>query len=138
MVTTDLTGAATFSAGVAPGRAITATATDPDGNTSEFSHCATPSTPGESAGQVTGGGQTLSATLTDPLTFGFTASTNGGSGAKGQCDVIDHGLGIHVHCKDVDALTVTGTHATFTGNATVNGADTTYRIDVDDNGEPGA
>jgi CSLREA domain-containing protein len=134
-VTTDGTGTATFSAGAAPGRAITATATDPDDNTSEFSNCATA---GESAGQVTGGGQTLSATVADPLTFGFTASTNGGNGAKGQCDVIDHGLGVHVHCKDVDALAVTGTHATFSGTATVNGTDTTYRIDVDDNGEPGA
>jgi hypothetical protein len=31
-----------------------------------------------------------------------------------------------------------GTHATFFGNATVNGVPTTYRIDVDDLGEPGA
>jgi hypothetical protein len=31
----------------------------------------------------------------------------------------------------------TGTHATVFGDATVNGVDTTYRIDVDDNGDPG-
>ncbi|MDX6620321.1 MAG: hypothetical protein QOK36_2707 [Gaiellales bacterium] len=34
-------------------------------------------------------------------------------------------------------LVESGTHATFFGNATVNGVATTCRIDIDDNGEPG-
>jgi hypothetical protein len=33
-------------------------------------------------------------------------------------------------------LTQTATHATFVGNARVDGASTTYRIDVDDLGGP--
>ena len=34
-------------------------------------------------------------------------------------------------------LVVAGTHATFSGNAEINGAPTMYHIDVDDLGEPG-
>jgi hypothetical protein len=44
---------------------------------------------------------------------------------------------VKVKCVDVTTLIVTGTHATLFGNATVNGASTTYRIDVDDLAEPG-
>jgi uncharacterized repeat protein (TIGR01451 family) len=38
-VTTDASGNTTFSASVAPAAVVTATATDPNGNTSEFSQC---------------------------------------------------------------------------------------------------
>ena len=35
------------------------------------------------------------------------------------------------------ALVQSGSHATILGTATVNGTETTYRIDVDDYAEPG-
>jgi hypothetical protein len=37
----------------------------------------------------------------------------------------------------VDTLVVTATQATFSGTASVNGTAERYRIDVEDNGEPG-
>jgi len=45
---------------------------------------------------------------------------------------------VKVKCTDVTDVVRSGTHATVFGDATVNGTATTYRIDVDDNGEPGA
>ena len=48
--------------------------------------------------------------------------------------MIDHALDVQVKCLDVSSLVQAGTHATFFGNATVNGAATTYRIDVEDLG----
>lgn len=41
-------------------------------------------------------------------------------------------------CLDVTLLAQTATHATFTGQALVDGDPATYRIDVDDLGDPGA
>jgi hypothetical protein len=43
----------------------------------------------------------------------------------------------HAKCLDATTVIQTGTHATFFGNATVNGVATSYRIDVDDLSEPG-
>jgi hypothetical protein len=51
--------------------------------------------------------------------------------------VIDHPTKTQIKCKSVTSLVVVGTHATFFGQATVNGVATDYRIDVDDLGEPG-
>lgn len=90
-------------------------------------------------GQVTGGGQ-----IPDPsdpsydVAFGFNAQSKNGS-LVGTCNVVDQSpaKNIHIKCLDVTSLVDTGSHATFFGNATVNGAATTYRIDVDDLGEPG-
>jgi hypothetical protein len=87
---------------------------------------------GASTGKSTGGGR-----IEPSVTFGFVASADD-SGAKGTCSVVDDTTSTHVKCLDVTAYTQSATHATFSGNATVDGVPTTYRIDVDDGGEPGA
>ena len=92
--------------------------------------------PASTPGQVTGGGYLPDATLAGLVSFGFNAQSSGG-GVKGNCNVIDHGTGQHLKCLDVTTLVQTPTHATFFGEATVDGVATNYRIDVDDLGEPG-
>jgi hypothetical protein len=71
-----------------------------------------------------------------PVTFGFVAQSQD-SKLKGHCEVVDHLTDTHVECLDVTSFAQTGNHATFSGNARVNGVPTTYRIDVQNNGEPG-
>lgn len=85
-------------------------------------------------GQVTGGGWITS--TGGRVSFGFNAKSDGVR-IGGNCNVIDHATRTQVKCLTVDALVVAGTHATFTGQARVDGVVTTYRIDVDDLGEPG-
>jgi hypothetical protein len=84
-------------------------------------------------GHVTGAG-----VVEDPIhghvLFGFTAKSDGVT-AKGKCAVATYGT--LVICQNVTLLSRLGTHATFIGQAKVNGAQTDYRIDVDDLGEPG-
>src|SRR5215210_391131 len=83
-------------------------------------------------GKATGGGQ-----VPGNITFGLTAKSDE-HGVKGNCTVIDRATNIMVKCLDATTYAQTGTHAVFRGNALVNGNPTTYRITVDDNGEPGA
>jgi hypothetical protein len=85
----------------------------------------------QTAGHATGGGK-----VAPNVTFGFNAMS-GKNGTKGACNVVDHTANVHVKCEDVSSYAQTATHATFSGRATVDGAATRYRIDVDDNGEPG-
>lgn len=87
-----------------------------------------------SFGKVTGGGRI--GTGPGGLTFAVEAKSFA-DGVKGGCTVVDHATGTMVKCGDVTNFVRTGTHATFFGNATVNGLPTTYRIDVDDLAEPG-
>ena len=82
-------------------------------------------------GQVTGGGQISAST-----TFGLTAKSDA-NGLKGGCTVIDRTSDVNVKCTDVTSFVESGNHATFSGNALVNGNPTTYRIDVTDKAEPG-
>ena len=91
--------------------------------------------PASTPGQVTGGGQ-APAFLTGEIAFGFNAQ-NLNSGVKGNCNIVDKDAGKHFKCETVDTLVVTGTHAWFSGQATINGVMTNYRIDVDDLAEPG-
>ncbi|MFL5942029.1 MAG: post-COAP-1 domain-containing protein [Gaiellaceae bacterium] len=84
-----------------------------------------------SPGQATGGGQ-----IPGDVTFGFTAKSDQ-NGVKGNCTVIDRTRNVMVKCLDATTYFQTATHATFNGNATVNGTKTTYRITVDDTAEPG-
>ena len=86
-------------------------------------------------GQVTGGGWIVAANGS-LVSFGFNAQSDAQI-AKGNCNVIDHGSKTQIKCSSVDTLLVIGTHATLFGQATVGGVTTTYRIDVDDLGEPG-
>ena len=92
--------------------------------------------PASTPGQVTGGGQIVPTTETEEVSFGLEAR----SGVKLQatCSVVDRALGVHVKCLDAISLVQSPTHATFFGNATVDGVPTSYRIDVDDLGNPGA
>jgi hypothetical protein len=69
--------------------------------------------------------------------FGFNANSSDGD-AKGNCNVVDKDTGTHVKCRTVDAIVRSGNHVTIYGQADVNGTEQTYRIDVEDNGEPGA
>lgn len=85
-----------------------------------------------SAGQATGGGR-----IPGDINFGLTAKSDN-NGIKGNCTVIDRSSGTMIKCLDATSYFQVGTHATFGGHATVNGTPTTYRIKVDDNGEPGA
>src|SRR5207248_10112857 len=92
--------------------------------------------PASTPGQVTGGGQIVPATQAQEVSFGLEAK----SGAKllATCSVVDRALDCHVKCLDAVSLVQSPTHATFFGNATVDGVPTSYRIDVDDLGNPGA
>jgi hypothetical protein len=87
-------------------------------------------------GHVTGGGQAPNATHTGSIAFGFNAKSDK-KGVKGECDVVDLTANLKIKCTDVTTLVQSGTHATLFGPATVNGFATTYRIDIDDLGEPG-
>jgi len=84
------------------------------------------------AGHATGGGQ-----VPADASFGFAVKSDA-NGLQGNCTVIDRAAAAKVKCLDVTFFNQTGTHASFSGHATVNGTATTYRIDVDDLGEPGA
>ena len=84
-----------------------------------------------SIGSTTGGGSLGK----NAVTFSFNASA-GSNGINGSCNV--QTSTDRVRCLTVTALVVTGTHATFAGTATRNGVTTTFTIDVDDLGEPGA
>ena len=92
--------------------------------------------PTSTPGQVTGGGQVMNAVANDQVAFGFNAKSSS-TGIKGECTVVDPSTNTKLKCLDATILTQSGTHGTFFGNATVNGTATTYRIDVDDLGEPG-
>ena len=88
-------------------------------------------------GKVTGGGTVSQSEKNSGITFGFNAQ-NTDNGMKGSGTVIDHNAGVKVKILDVQTFFISGTHATFTGRAEVNGVEEKYRIDVDDLGEPGA
>jgi hypothetical protein len=83
---------------------------------------------------VTGGGQAPA--VDGRIVFGFNAQSQN-NGVKGNCNAIDVASNLHIRCRTVTALVVSGTHATFSGQATINGITTNYRIDVDDLAEPG-
>ena len=90
--------------------------------------------PTSTAGHSTGGGQLAGADR--PIAFGFNARNT--NLLQGECTVIDRDADVQVKCTDVTSVVQAGTHATFFGNGTVNGSPMTYRVDVDDLGEPGA
>jgi|tagenome__1003787_1003787.scaffolds.fasta_scaffold20976156_1 hypothetical protein len=93
--------------------------------------------PAATPGQVTGGGQILNATGTDKISFGFNAKSDQ-RGIKGECTLVDPSGATKIKCTNVTDIVQSGTHATLFGDGTVNGTPTTYRIDVDDNAEPGS
>ena len=92
--------------------------------------------PTSTPGQANGGGQFYNTGHTDKIAFGFSAKNKDGK-LTGECSVVDPSTSTTVKCTDATSFVEAGTHATIFGDATVNGAVTTYRIDVDDLGNPG-
>ena len=134
--TTGANGTCTFTYGgpTLPGAdAITATTTEgavPGAATKAWV------LPATEPGQVTGGGHILHMGRIDGASFGFTAKSDAVS-AKGSGNFIDHVTKTKIHLIDVTTLMITGTHATFFGNARIDDTETTYRVDVDDLATPG-
>ena len=95
--------------------------------------------PTSTPGQVTGGGHVLNPTDGEEVAFGFNAKADE-SRIIGNCTVVDKApaRNVKIKCLTVDSLVQTGNAATFFGQAEINGVATNYRIDVTDNGEPGA
>jgi Bacterial Ig-like domain (group 1) len=89
--------------------------------------------PTSTAGQSNGGGQIQNA-AGDKISFGFFGKSAGG--LQGTCNVVEQG-GRMIKCLDVTALVLSGNQATIYGNATDNGAATTYVIHAADNADPG-
>ena len=84
-------------------------------------------------GKVTGGGY-IGATNN----FGFNAQYKAGAAApKGNVNYQDKSANLHFKSTAITGLGIFGTHATIVGTGTVNGVAVTFRIDVDDPGEPG-
>jgi hypothetical protein len=92
--------------------------------------------PAAGAGQATGGGQTAAVAAVGGIAFGFNAKSSE-VGFTGNCNVVDRAASVHIKCIDVISLVRSGNSAMIFGNATVNGAHTTYSIAVQDVGEPG-
>jgi hypothetical protein len=92
--------------------------------------------PSSTPGQVTGGGQVASAGGSDKVAFGFNAKSDS-NGLKGNCNLVDPATKTKLDCSNVTAMSVSGTQATIYGDAVVNGQATTYKITVNDLGEPG-
>lgn len=94
----------------------------------------TSTAPLNTPGQATGGGQIMNTPTTSGVIFGFEAFSDT-NGIRGHCNVV--GDATHIRCLDVTQYSQTASAASFSGNAEINGQSTTYRIDVQDNGEAG-
>lgn len=85
------------------------------------------------AGKITGGGRTTSAN-----NFGFNAQyTVGDAGPKGNVEYHDRTAGVQLKGDTITGIAISGTRAVIVGTGTVNGVAVSFRIDVDDLGEPG-
>jgi hypothetical protein len=85
-------------------------------------------------GQATGLGQIDS--FGSRLLFDFTASSTDDGTISGHCRVV--GRAIRMRCNDVTQYFQSGNRASFSGTAEVSGSPDTYRIEVQDNADPGA
>ncbi len=88
-------------------------------------------------GHVTGGGQVATPEGDGRAVFGLEAKSDA-KGVRGSCKLVDPSAEMKLTCTDVTVLAVDGSGATIVGDATVNGEATTYRIHVEDAGEPGS
>jgi hypothetical protein len=89
--------------------------------------------------KVTGGGR-ITAANGDKATFGGNAAFASGT-TNGSEEYQDHGpaADLNVHSTVVLAVVCSGNTASVFGTATINGSGSfDYRIDLTDNGEPGA
>jgi hypothetical protein len=88
-------------------------------------------------GQATGGGALDTFVPGRPeATFGFSVFSDADLNLNGRCMVREQA--VTVTCVDVTQYTQEGNHATFSGTAEVNGVETTYHIDVQDNTQSNA
>jgi hypothetical protein len=92
-------------------------------------------------GHASGGGIIESVTPEQGISFGFSAKSDL-NGVSGRCSVIRHrtlddSTRSKVTCLDVTSYTQILNHVTITGSAEVDGAETTYTIDVTDGGPDG-
>jgi fibro-slime domain-containing protein len=88
-------------------------------------------TPGSTPGKVTGGGW-----ITDAKnSFGFNARY--GDAESGHLTYHDKVAGLKLASTAITLVQTTGTHAVLAGTGVVNGVVVTWRVEVDDNGEPG-
>ncbi len=99
----------------------------------------------DSAAKATGGGW-LAATDGKKINYGFNAKQEA-AGFSGELQLNDKGTGARIHLTDVTALSAVngdcggigaGSNALeFSGMGTFNGSTATFRVCVEDNGEPG-
>jgi hypothetical protein len=142
--TTDASGQCTFtySGPLLPGADVITGCADSNGNgtVDAGEPCGTATKawvlPVSTPGLATGGGKVPEPAADSEATFAFTAKSTD-AGVRGSCTVIDDAAATSVKCLDAIVFVQTPTHATFFGTATVNGISTSYRIDVEDLGEPG-
>jgi hypothetical protein len=87
---------------------------------------------------ATGSGEIANVAGMAKITFEFSVKSRD-SVAKGACEVVDTtaGVDLTIRCTRVSSVEQSGNHVTFTGDATIGGVAGTYRIDVEDNGNPG-
>ena len=90
--------------------------------------------------KVTDGGR-ITAANGDKATFGSIARVSASGTPSGAQEYQDHGsaANLNVHSSVVLAVACRGNKASVFGTATINGSGSyDYRIDLTDNGEPGA
>ena len=90
--------------------------------------------------KVTGGGR-ITVSNGDKGTFGGNAKVSGTGMPSGAQEYQDHGsaANLNVHSSAMVAVVCSGNKASVFGTATINGSGSyNYRIDLTDNGEPGA
>ena len=128
---TGFSGVETFTYTISDGHGGTSTA----GVTVTVTPISKP--PTGTPGKVTGGG----AQLNKDTNFGFNVQSSDGITFKGELEYQDRAANINLHSVDMKFLSVnpSGTNATFSGTATVNGKEGfTFKVYVEDNGEPGS
>jgi hypothetical protein len=89
-------------------------------------------TPGSTVCKVTAGGWIL-----DRLNLGLNAQYAGSGAPKGNVTFQARDAGWKLKSDEVTSLICHGTHATIRGTGTAGDTPVTFRIDVDDDGEPG-
>jgi hypothetical protein len=93
--------------------------------------------PPPTVGKVTGGG-TVDVPGPGIANFGFIVQARSTSGPiGGDLQYVNHASGATVHSVMFDSFAITGNTATFGGTCTNNGVPCTFKVTVQDNGEPG-
>jgi hypothetical protein len=94
----------------------------------------------QAGSKVAGEGQIKNSINAKKATFDFNVMVHHKSlELKGNLQYEDRTANIKIHSKDIDSFVVSqdGTKAAFTGTCKINGVDYSFRVYVEDNGEPG-